>query len=239
MKKIMFITFLAVILAACVPVTTPAPTETPIPTFTPVPPTFTPTATFVFPTPSPMPTQPPPPILTPDVIQVERWQEYQTELAKALFTYNPAFPQWRYGPDIYKDAICEWDILGRSDQELYLWTACISADGLSLRMNPVVIYLESDGSILEVNVAREEADYSTQLVAYDLHLFPTDIQEKLCLYNFSGHMPQCHEILPAYPFGYEQSREGVLVLHLKYRKDHTEEPPLVTLSAMSTATPMP
>ncbi len=233
-----FWVILLAFLAACAPAMTPAPTETLVPSA--VPPTFTSTATIVYPTPSPLPTQLPFPMITPDVIQVARWKEYQTELAKALFVYNSAFPQLRYGPDVYKGAICEWDILGQSDQEVYVWAACISADDLSLRTNPAVIYLELDGAIREVKVASEKIDLPDPYLVYDLHLFPTNIQEKLCLYYFSGYMPQCHEITPAYiPLDYRQSRESVLVPHLEYRKNHAGEPPLIVLSAMPTVTPTP
>ncbi len=148
-------------LTACAPALTPAPTGTPVPSV--VPPTFTPTANIIYPAPSLYPTQHPPPILTPDAFQVERWKEYQTELAQALFVYNPNFPQQHYGPAVYKDAICEWDILGRSGQEVYLWAACVSADGLSLRTNPTVIYLEPDGSIREVNVPSVDVNFHDQM----------------------------------------------------------------------------
>ena len=128
--------------------------------------------TVALPTPSPKPTLSPPPILTPDTIQVEMWQDYQAELAKALFVYDPAFPLSSYGPDAYNGAICEWDVLGGSNQEVYSWAACISADGLSLRTNPAVIYLETDGSIQKVDILSVEVDRQNQTVTYDLHPFP-------------------------------------------------------------------
>jgi hypothetical protein len=226
-------------LAACAPVVTPALTDTLVPNT--VPSTFTPATTIVYPTPSPYPTKPPLPILTPDAIQVEGWKEYQTELAKSLFVYNPAFPQWDYGPAVSKDAICEWDILGRPGQEVYLWAACITADGLYLRRNPTVIYLEPDGSIREVKVASVKIDRPEPYLIYDLHLIPMNIQEKLCLYYFDGYMPQCHEVNPAFifPLDYWQSRASVLLTHLKYRIGYPEELPLVVLSAMTTVTPVP
>jgi hypothetical protein len=117
------------------PTFTPTNLPTSIPTH-PLPPTFTPTDL-----PTSIPTEPPPPILTPDAIQVERWQEYQTELAKALYSYDPNDPshQEGYYPGADKDALCEWDILGQSGQEVYVWAACVSADGLWLERHPAVI----------------------------------------------------------------------------------------------------
>jgi hypothetical protein len=214
-------------------------TQTALPTATPLPPTVTSTATVVVILPTPPPTQPPIPILTPDAIQVERWREYQTELAKALLSFDPEHPEG-YDPEAYKDALCEWDILGRSGQEAFVWADCVSADGLALKGNPAAIYLEPYGSIREVSVARAGADPRTQFAVYDLHLFPMYIQEKLCLYYFFGTVPQCGSIIPNYlPGNGLSSRERVLISHLEYRKTHPEEPPLVVLSAMPTATPTP
>jgi hypothetical protein len=198
----------------------------PTPEFTPITHTVMPTQAFV-------------PVMTPDAYQVEHWQEYQTELAKALFVYNPEFPQWSYGSDVSKDAICEWDILGWSDQEMYLWVACISANGLSLRTNPAVVYLELDDSIQKVNVPNVEVNHRDQTETYDLQLFPIGIQEKLCLYYFYGFVPQCHEITPAYIPSFDLRREGVFLSHLKYRKTHPEEPPLIALSVLPTASLTP
>jgi hypothetical protein len=191
-------------------------------------------------TPTLLPTQPPISVITPDAIQVERWREYQLELAKALFVYNPEFPQIQYDPEEYKDALCEWDILRQSGQEAYVWAVCASADGLGYPSNPAVIYLKPDGSIQKVSVASIKIDRPNPYLIYDLHLFPTEIQKKLCLYYFSGYMPQCPEIDPAYiPSDYQQSRESVLLSYLKYREEHRDEPPAVVLSAVPTATPTP
>jgi hypothetical protein len=172
---------------------------------------------------------------------VERWKEYQTELAKALFVYNPSFPIWGYGPDAYTDALCEWDILRQRGQEVYVWAACAPAANSPLkgnsrvnRQNPAVIYLEPDGTIQQINIASEELSHlvAPHLV-YDLHLFPVDIQVTLCLYYFVN-TPQCGDLANR---GYPQSRQSVLASHLKYRESHPDEPPLVVLSAMPTATP--
>jgi hypothetical protein len=93
-----------------------------------------------------------------------------------------------------------------------------------------------------VNVARAGTDPLTQLAAYDLHLFPIDVQAKLCSYYFFGTVPQCSDIVPRYyDRGGLAPREEVLISHLKYRKGHPDEPPLVALSAIPkvTITPSP
>jgi hypothetical protein len=185
-----------------------------------------------------MPTQPPPPIFTPDATQVERWKEYQTELAKVLFSFDPEHPEG-YDPEAYKNALCEWDILGQSSQEMYVWAECAPSSELGHLMNPAIIYLESDGSIREVNVSRAGTDPRTQFAVYDLHLFPISVQEKLCLYYFYL-TPQCTNITPDYVFSpYLQPRLGVLLSHLEYRKGQAEEPPLIVLSATPAVFPTP
>jgi hypothetical protein len=212
MRKILGFTLLALLLAACgnlpaggAPAVAPAPTETLVPptaAFTPSPTrrvepveTITPTLEAVPIPATPLPTEPIPPVPTPDAYQVEHWQEYQTGLAKALYSYDPNDPshQQGYYSGADKDALCEWNILGRFGQEIYLWAACISADGLWLESHAIVVYLELDGSIREVSVVREEDDHHTQLAVYDLHLFPIEIQEKLCLYYF---MAMCLNAIP-------------------------------------------
>ena len=120
-----------------------------------------------------------------------------------------------YGYDIdpSKDALCEWDILGRSGQEMYVWAVCASIWGNGIR--PAVIYLDADSSIRDVKVAGYKGQF------YDLELFPADVREKLNIYIF-----------PPYSGG----RPSELGQHLEYRLTHPEEPPLIVLSASSATT---
>ncbi|MEW6239557.1 MAG: hypothetical protein AB1564_01945 [Chloroflexota bacterium] len=234
MKTQIVIAQLAIILGACAPLVTPLPTEIFIQTG------VSPTATTVYPTSSPIPTQPPLPIFTPDAIQIERWQEYQTELAKALFVYNPSFPIWGYGPDAYTDALCEWDILRQRGQQVYVWVACAPASNSPLkgnsrvvRQNPAVIYLEPNGAVRGISVAEESIDHQSQLLVYDLNLFSIDIQEILCMYYFINVL-QCYDMFATIRLDYLQSRQSVLASHLKFRESHPGEPPLIVLSATPT-----
>ncbi len=215
MKKIMFITFLTVILAACAPAqiatgdiqntaiamvqTAVVLTQAALPTATLPPSTFTPTATIVYPTPSPLPTQPPIIIITPDAIQVENWRKYETTLTQSLL---PKIPP--------ESVLCEWIILGRSGQDVYVVAVC--GDSRSSATAPAVIYLDTDGSIQNVEVVEygSSRDFNIQ------RLFPAEVQEMI--YGKSMQMI------------YEQ-----LVEHLNWRLLHREEPPLIVLSA----TPMP
>jgi hypothetical protein len=174
-------------------------TQTALPTATFPPPTFTPTAAIVYPTPSPLPALPPPPIFTPDAIQVERWQEYQTALADFVLLHDGG-----YEPGV----LCEWDILGRSDQKVYVWADCAGSSGQGGGARFAVIYLASDGSVQKMG------DQSGSE-------FPKDVRAKFDLYSdaaFSG-------------------RGRVLLDHILYRGTHPEEPPLVILSATAIPTP--
>lgn len=195
-------------LAACTPAVTPFPTQTPMPptaTLVPLTPTLTVTLT---------PTEPIPPILTPDAYQVEHWQEYQTELAKVLLSgYSPALG---FAPDLYKHALCEWDILGRSGQEVYVWVLCAIQSGGSGSL-PALIHLDADGSVQNVEVPEiNNSTWDSQI----RRMFPADVREKIALYYSS-------------PSPYMGRRE-VLRLHLHDRQTHPDEPPLVVLSASPT-----
>jgi len=154
---------------------------------------------------TPYPTQPPPPIFTPDAIQVERWKEYQTELIKVVLS--------GYDSALYEYALCEWDILGRSPQEVYVWAYCATPGGGSGSF-PTAIYLEADGAIRNVRVAGYKGPF------FDLELFPADVQEKCGLYTGDSRF---------------NGRVNEMKNHLHYRREHPEEPPLIVLSA----TPMP
>jgi len=202
--KPLFMVILLVILSACGKQAAALPSETSIPTV--VSPTSVPTSTLipVAITPSPLPTEPTIPILTPDAIQVERWKEYEDELAKLVLSDSGIeFP-------LYRDALCEWDILGRAGDEVYVWAQCF-VPGTGGR-GPALIYVETDGSIRHVRYAFPSSSRDVTI----RKLFPADVQAKIYLY-----------------FSSEKSQE--MGRHLIYRLTHPEEPPLIILSA----TPIP
>ncbi|MBK6647339.1 MAG: hypothetical protein IPG44_16600 [Anaerolineales bacterium] len=217
MKKTMFIVFLALMAAACAPsqpgqseaeatalayaqtaialTQTAQPTKTSLPTGTP---------TFVTVTASPLPTQPPVILITPDAIQIERWHEYETALAKSIL------PMFEYM------VLCEWDILGRSEQEVYVWAVCRAPGGDDSR--PAVIRLGMDGAIQEVEVLKRSTSSNVG------ELFPKEVQEKfnfyVQVYGFDGRLRELYD-------------------HLVYRETHPETPPLVVLLVTPAVTPMP
>jgi len=214
MKKIIIV-FLALLLAACAPFqaipvdaqntamaivhTAIALTQTALPTTT-----FTSTVTPIDPIPSPLPTQPPVPISTPDAIQVERWKEYEEALARSIL------PMFDYL------VLCEWDILGRSGQEVYVWAACRAPGGDDSR--PVVLHLGIDGSIQDVEVLVRSSSSNVD------KMFPQEVQAKFSFYVrgsiFDGRLKELYN-------------------HLIYRETHPDEPPLVVLLATPAVSPTP
>jgi hypothetical protein len=204
MKTKIFLVFLTITLAACAPAQTNtenaqntavaivqtgvALTQMALPTATLPLPTFTSTAL-----PTPIPALPPPPILTPDTIQVERWKEYETALAKSIFSSLP--------PEV---VLCEWEILGRSEQEVYVWVVCQNQH--STGSLPAVIYLDTNGSIQSVATTENTPGGYGENIR---KLFPPNIQEII----FDNLI-----------------NDGRLISHLASRRENSD-PPLIVLEA--------
>lgn len=187
---------LLIFLVACGKQTVILLTETPTPTV--VSPTPVPTSTseplpdIVLPTITP--TRPGETLITPDAIQVERWREYQTALAKNVLADLPP-----------EEVLCEWEILGRSGSDVYVWAVCRGKVGGG--SVPAVIHLETDGAIKSVERA---INWSADIP----RLFPPDVIEKF------AH--------------YQGGRAGELREHIEWRRTHPEEPPLIVLSTTLT-----
>ncbi len=215
MKAQITLAFLALLLAACVssqviPVDAHntaiaivhisiALTQTALPTAT-----FTSTVTPKYPIPSPLPTQPPVPIITPDVIQEERWKEYEDALARSIL---PIFDYL---------VLCEWDILGRSEKEAYVWATCRAPGGDDSR--PVVLHLGTDGSIQDIEVLIRSSSSNVD------KMFPQEVQAKFSFYIKGSIF---------------DGRQKEMYGHLIYRETHSDEPPLIVLLATPAVSPTP
>jgi len=201
-RRYLWMVFLA-FLVACGQQTVALPTETPVPTV--VSPTSIPTSTLMSVTiiPSPLPTQPTIPVITPDPIQLERWKEYEDALRRIILK------------DV-ESVLCEWEILGRSDQEIYVWAVCMSifsveSTGLPYHSTmPTVIHIDADGAVQSVEIPGGGTHYASDI----RRMFPPDAQERY--FERLIHFQE-------------------LTDHLNWRREHPEEPPLIVLSA----TPMP
>ena len=186
---------LIVLLASCGNQGTPLSNET-----VAVSPTSLPTSIFipVTVTPSPLPTLPIINMITPASIQMDSWKEYEVALAKSLLSFLPP-----------EEVLCEWEILGRSEQEVYVWATCDAREGGHGAASSAVIHLNPDGTIQSVEKPGSGSKRNSNI----LKLFPPDIQE-IILNNL---------------LNYRHLSE-----HLEWRREHPEEPPLVVLSAILT-----
>lgn len=149
-------------------------------------------------TPSPYPTMAI--FITPDVIHLTHWKEYEEALtAKLLAWVSP------------EERLCEWILLGASDMEQYIWAVCRekpNPDGHSAVVSiPAKVYLGLDGKISEIEIPDAGMFYGPSI----RRMFPEDVQEKI--FHFQEWLDV--ERLEA---------------HLVYRFEHPGTPPLIVLS---------
>lgn len=198
---------LLIFLVACSEQTVTLAKETPVPTVDPPTPILTSTLIPVTFIPSPLPREPIIPMITPDAIQVERWKEYEDALARTILSFLPP-----------EEVICEWEILGRSEQEVYIWAVCTSiissgtspisgTEIFSSSSLPAVIHLREDGSVQSVEIPGAGSDYTRDIS----QMFPSDVQKEFNRYHFG--------------------RAGEMLEHAAWRRTHPEEPPLIVLIA--------
>jgi hypothetical protein len=190
-------------------VVTPSPNETHVPTitFTRVPTSiFTPIPAIASLEPTPGPTQPTIAVITPDPAQLERWQEYEYALGKELLERELSRGK----------VVCEWEILGQHEQEVYVWVYCSSTTPLGetdifpFSQTPAVIHLNEDSSIQSVERPGAGTYYARDI----REMFPPDAQER--------YFDRLFDLLR-------------LSERLRWRRKHPEEPPLIVISS----TPLP
>jgi hypothetical protein len=132
---------------SCAPIVENTPTITPTATPTVNP---TSTSTSVPPSVTPAPTA---------TIQIERWMEYEQSLAKKILPTSKG--------------ICEWEILGQNNQEVYVWAICqVSYKGAAASL-PAVIHIGSDGNIEEVQIPGDGTHFAIDVGK----MFPQELQE--------------------------------------------------------------
>ncbi|HET9908893.1 MAG TPA: hypothetical protein VFQ23_19740, partial [Anaerolineales bacterium] len=107
-------------------------------------------------------------------------------------------------------------ILGRSDQEVYVWAVCTSiissgtspisgTEIFSSPSIPAVIHLGEDGSVQSVEIPGAGSDYARDIS----QMFPSDVQKEFNRYHFG--------------------RAGEMLEHAAWRRTHPDEPPLIVL----------
>jgi hypothetical protein len=152
--------FIAFVFISCAPLSILAPTDVqispPPSTFTPLPPS--PTSQQPSTNDSPAPTS---------AANIERWVEYENALAAVFLPIS----------DPPGKGLCEWEILGQSELEVYVWAMCQvtdSADGAAMSA-PAVIYLSENGNIEKVEVPGDGSKYMEDIRM----MFPQELQEKI------------------------------------------------------------
>lgn len=118
------------------------------------------------------PTLPVVPIQT----SVPRWKIYERALAKAVVNKD--------------DGLCEWEILGESGNEVYVWALCKVREPIgSAGSVPAVIQLGENGEIDQVIIPRDGNYYPVDVQA----LFPAEIQARgLSNSPFNGALAENH-----------------------------------------------
>ncbi len=109
------------------------------------------------------------------------WEDYQEALLQAIL------------PTAAPNAICEWVVLGRAEQEVYVWAYCtgyLPRRGRTAASLPAAVTLAGDGRIVTVRVAGDGSLYEPDVRS----LFPADVQALILggtLYGHSGARRAC------------------------------------------------
>ncbi len=98
--------------------------------------------------------------VTPDLIQISHWKEYESALANKLL---PALPR--------EKVLCEWQPFSQTAQELFVWTMCTETTPLAeisiyfFRTVdiPAVIHLNADGSVQSIEIPEFGPNYYSDL----------------------------------------------------------------------------
>ncbi|MCJ7694714.1 MAG: hypothetical protein MUO40_04730 [Anaerolineaceae bacterium] len=95
--------------------------------------------------------------------QADRWMLYEDALASRLLRV----------PNVRGAGLCEWEILGQSGQEVYIWAMCQVADDPngSATSAPVVIRIDQDTTIESVELPRDGSEWGDDVRA----MFPEDL----------------------------------------------------------------
>lgn len=104
--------------------------------------------------------------------QIIKWREYEYALASRLLFLHPP-----------EDIICEWEILGQVDEEIYVWAYCLGLPPSGMSENyapaasiPAVIHINLGGSIQSVELPRDQWDSYAEGIQ---NIFPNDLHEKI------------------------------------------------------------
>jgi hypothetical protein len=125
----------------------------------------------------------------------ERWMVYEQALANKILNGIKG--------------ICEWDIIGQRDREVYVWAICQVTNNTtgSAASVPAVLFFGSGGSIEKVQIPGNGTQYGVDI----RKMFPQELQEQV----FLG------------PMNVDQ-----MWSHIKLRQKNPE-PPLIVISGVT------
>jgi hypothetical protein len=114
--------------------------------------------------------------VVPTYTSLPRWMIYEKALSKAIVNKE--------------DGLCEWEILGNSGNEVYVWALCMVRGPIrTAGSGPAVIQLGQDGEIEKVILPRDGNYYNQDIQL----LFPAEIQGKgLSFSPFNGVEAENH-----------------------------------------------
>jgi len=79
------------------------------------------------------------------------------------------------------EALCEWEVWGQTEQEVYVWALCESASGAAVSA-PAVINIGPDGHVHSVDMPRDGSFHGEDV----RDLFPPDVQARIFAHGFDG-----------------------------------------------------
>lgn len=204
----LFSILLPALLVACGKNTTATPYKTSIPTMaspTPAPTSTSVPVTEIY---TPLPTRPSSPFIAPNTKQIERWMEYEDALAKAFFKSS-------LQPN---EVVCEWEILGQTQQEVYVKAHCAGIYSASPYEGsiPAVIHIGMDGEVINAEIPGAGSSYGVDI----RRMFPANVQEKIFI------QPIDYYGTDAYWRAIERTDR------LRWRRGHPDEPPWIILTAL-------
>ncbi len=138
--------------------------------------------------------------ITPNAVHLAHWKDFEKALAREIKRMTPI-----------EKVLCEWIILGYSENVVYVWALCAEHrrddfyPGVS---EPAAVHVNPDGKTMKVETPEAGMNYGPSI----RRMFPEDVQEKIF------HFQEWLDV--------EQ-----LKAHLVYRFEHPDTPPLIVLSA--------
>ena len=125
---------------------------------------------------NPVPSYPEPTSsIPPTPTSLPRWMIYERALSKAIVNKE--------------DGLCEWEIWGKSNHEVYVWALCKVREPIGTAGSvPAVIHLGENGEIDNVVIPRDGEYYPKDI----REMFPQDIQEKIFAFVFDGPKAENH-----------------------------------------------